>query len=188
MRYLHSQEYPVPAIYESSGPDLVMERITGPTMLDAFGRRPWKLRAFARTLAALHDQLERVPMPAIDLPHRFGSPEVLVHADLHPDNVMLSNGGPIVIDWPNASLGARGADVANTWMIVATSDIDAVGIAGRVQSAGRALFLRTFLRQVDLDRARSMLPVVAAHRFEDRNLRPDEADRIHELLRTEGKT
>lgn len=186
MRYLHARNYPVPQVYESSGPDLVMERVDGPTMLDAFAHQPWKLRSSARVLASLHDQLARVPLPDLDLPRRFGSSEVLVHADLHPDNVMLTAEGPIVIDWPNVSVGSRGADVANTWLIVATSQIDANGFKGALLSAGRSLFLRTFLRHTDQALARSLLPVAATHRLEDRNLRPGEARSIHELLSAEG--
>ena len=186
MRYLHGLGYPVPEVHESDGADLVMERVTGATMLDAFARRPWRLRSWARLLAVLHDQLQAVPLPDIELPRRLGPAEVLVHGDLHPDNVMLAAGGPVVIDWTNVCVGARGADVASTWLIVATSQIDAGGLGGAVQSAGRSLFLRTFLQSSDRELARSLLPVAAEHRLQDRNVRPGEAAKIRELLRVEG--
>ena len=185
MQHLHALDYPVPEVYESSGADLVMERLDGPTMLDAFPRRPWRLRAWARILASLHDRLEGVPLPEIDLPRRFGAAEVLVHGDLHPDNVLLTSGGPMVIDWPNVCIGARGADVASTWIIVATSQIDAGGLRGTLQSAGRSVFLRTFLRHANRHLARSLLADVAAHRLTDRNLRPAEVVNVHELLAVE---
>jgi aminoglycoside phosphotransferase (APT) family kinase protein len=187
MRYLHDRQFPVPEVFDSDGGDLVMERVVGPTMLDAFARRPWRLRAWARQLASLHRQLEAVPVPEseFDLPNRFGEPEVIVHADFHPDNVMLTVSGPVVIDWPNVCLGARGTDVANTWLIVATSEIDAEGPKGRVQSAGRSSFLRTFLADSDLERARPQLDAAAEHRLHDRNLRAGEAENIRELLRNE---
>jgi aminoglycoside phosphotransferase (APT) family kinase protein len=188
MQYLHARGYPVPEVYEASGGDLVMERVVGPTMLNVFSRQPWRLRSWARILASLHDRLQVVPLPKIDLPCRLGDSEVLVHGDLHPDNVMLAAGGPIVIDWPNVSVGAGGADVASTWIIVATSNIEAGGLTGVLQSAGRSLFLRTFLAHSDRDLARSLLSVAAAHRLKDRNLRPGEAANIHELLRVEGRT
>jgi aminoglycoside phosphotransferase (APT) family kinase protein len=186
MQYLHAMGYPVPEVYEANGADLVMDRVVGPTMLHAFPRQPWRLRSWARILASLHDRLQVVPLPEIDLPCRIGDSEVLVHGDLHPDNVMLTDDGPIVIDWPNVSVGARGADVASTWIIVATSNIEAGGLTGALQSAGRSLFLRTFLGHSDRDLARSMLPVAAAHRLKDRNLRPGEAAKVHELLSVEG--
>lgn len=187
MRYLHTQDFPVPRVYDSNGPDLVMERVVGPTMLDAFSHKPWRLRSWARMLASLHDRLQAVPLPEIDLPHRVGPPEVLVHGDFHPDNVMLSADGPVVIDWPNASVGARGADVASTWIIVATSQIDAGGLTGAAQAAGRSVFLRTFLRNSNRELACSLLGEAGAHRLEDRNLRPGEAANVHKLLAAEGQ-
>ena len=185
MRYLHEQGYPVPAVHDSSGPDLVMERIVGATMLDAFARRPWRLRSWARLLASLHEQLAGVPVPEFDLPIRFGRPDTLIHADLHPDNVMLTSGGPVVIDWTNVSAGPRGAEVANTWLIVAASELDSTGVSRLVQSAARSFFLRTFLDHADRRLARSMLVEAAEHRLTDRNLRPGEADRIRRLVRDE---
>jgi len=99
--------------------------------------------------------------------------------------VMLTASGPVVIDWPNVCLGARGTDVANTWLIVATSEIDAEGPQGRLQSAGRSWFLRAFLADSDLVRARPQLAGAAEHRLTDRNLRSSEAENIRELLRNE---
>ena len=186
MQHVHAHGYPVPEVFDSDGPDLVMERIDGPTMLGAFGRQPWRLRSWAATLADLHARLGSLPLPVLELPHRIGEPEVLVHGDLHPDNVMLTDRGPVVIDWPNAGLGARGSDVANTWIIVASSEIDAGGAAGFLQSSGRSIFVRSFLRSVDRDRARALLPAAAEHRLADRNVRPGEVDAIGRLLVAEG--
>src|SRR3984957_20694557 len=49
----HAREFgaPVPEVFAVSGPDIVMERADGPTMLEALGRRPWTLRGQARVLA-----------------------------------------------------------------------------------------------------------------------------------------
>jgi aminoglycoside phosphotransferase len=46
MEFVRSHGYPVPEIFEVSddGTDLVMERIDGPTMVDAGAARPWNLR------------------------------------------------------------------------------------------------------------------------------------------------
>lgn len=186
MQHVAAHGYPVPAVYDAEGGDLVMDRIDGPTMLDAFPRRPWKLRSWAAVLAQLHDQLAEIPVPDIELPHRFGDPEVLVHADLHPDNVMLSATGPIVIDWPNTAVGPRGADVASTWLILAVSELDAGPVARKIQAAGRSLFVRMFLDRSDRQTARSLLPALAEHRLNDRNLRPSEATNIGQLLADEG--
>jgi hypothetical protein len=60
-------------------------------------------------------------------------------------------------------------------------------VAGALQSAGRSLFLRTFLGHSDRDLARALLPVAAAHRLKDRNLQPGEGANVHELLTVEGR-
>ena len=41
MRHLAAAGYPVPAVYDADGPDLVMERLDGRDMLADLGRRPW---------------------------------------------------------------------------------------------------------------------------------------------------
>ena len=74
---------------------LVLELVDGPTMLADLGRRPWRLARHARTLAELHARLHKVPYEG----------ERLLHLDLHPDNVLLSARGPVVIDWTNARAG-----------------------------------------------------------------------------------
>jgi aminoglycoside phosphotransferase (APT) family kinase protein len=186
MQHLWRHGYPVPQVHDADGADIVMDRVDGPTMLQVFGRRPWMIRSWGRLLASLHHRLEAVPIPDLSLPQRFGAPEVLVHADLHPDNVMLTSAGPVVIDWPNTSTGARNADVASTWIIVATSEIDAGGALGAMQAAARSHFLSVFLDHTDQDAARTLLPVVAEHRLTDRNLRAAEATNIHRLLQDEG--
>jgi aminoglycoside phosphotransferase (APT) family kinase protein len=51
---------------------------------------------------------------ALDLlPPRAGPPRVC-HGDLHPSNVILSRGGPMLVDWFDASRGDSIADVART--------------------------------------------------------------------------
>ncbi|HEV8064616.1 MAG TPA: phosphotransferase, partial [Acidimicrobiales bacterium] len=121
MEYARSAGYPVPEVFELSddGSDLVMERIDGPSMLKDLEAHPWRMRQHAALLASLHDQLHSIPAPEW-LQDGPGSPgESLLHLDLHPLNVMLSKGGPMVIDWPNAARGQGGADVAVTWLLMA---------------------------------------------------------------------
>jgi aminoglycoside phosphotransferase (APT) family kinase protein len=53
---------------------------------------------------------------ALDLlPDRVGTPR-LCHGDLHPSNVIMSYGGPMIVDWFDASLGEPLADIARTSM------------------------------------------------------------------------
>ena len=104
MELVRAQGYPVPHVYEVREDALVLERIDGGTMEADLRRRPWRLLAHMRTLAELHGRL-----------HALG----VVHLDLHPENVLLGPGGPVVVDWTNASDHGDGAmDDALTWLIL----------------------------------------------------------------------
>src|SRR3954452_22300180 len=86
--------FPVPAVHDARGRDLVLERIDGPTMLADLARRPWRVHAHAPTLADLHSRLHPIPAPP-GRPSLLGDGPRLVHADLHPDNVLLGPDGPV---------------------------------------------------------------------------------------------
>ena len=108
MRYVEEQGFPVPHIEEvrAEGTEIVMERIAGPSMLDAMVP-PWKLAAHLAMLADLHDRLHTIEGPDW-LPEMPGGGDRLLHLDLHPLNVLMSTTrGPVVIDWPNAGAATR---------------------------------------------------------------------------------
>ena len=138
----HARAYgvPVPEVFEVAGSDIVMERATGPTMLDVLGRRPWTLRRQARLLARLHALVHQVPaLPGLRAPcgDEDLDSQVLVHRDLHPMNVILTSAGPVIIDWEGAARGPAMYDVALTWAIIASSEVPDNGLAaGRAGRAG----------------------------------------------------
>ena len=175
---------PVPEVLEVAGSDIVMERADGPTMLDTLGRRPWTLRAHATLLARLHAVVHAVP--ALDwLPAPFGDvdgAQVLLHRDLHPQNVILTADGPRIIDWEGAARGPAAADVAMTWVIVRFSNIPETGLKAAIMRAMQASFTSSFLRAAgSLDqRWRS---VAIRHRLTDSNLLPPERARLERLPR-----
>ncbi len=180
MEHARAHGYPVPAVERAHGPELVLERIDGPTMLADLLRRPWRLRRHARTLAELHRRLHRIPAPEW-LATPFGPESALLHLDLHPDNVLLGPSGPVVIDWVNAARGPPAADVAQTWILVATS-LPPGGPRERLLArAGRSAFLRLFLAEHDEDAAARRLPEVAAARLEDPNVPEEEREAIRRL-------
>lgn len=82
---------PLPA--DSIGPRLTA--LAGITMLDDLGKRPWRLRAHARTLADLHRRLHRIDAPT-SLRAFPVSGSAVLHLDLHPGNVLLSPDAPVV--------------------------------------------------------------------------------------------
>ena len=162
MEHARAHGFRVPSVLEVRDDALVLERVDGPTMLAQLRRRPWQLAGHARTLAELHRRLHAIPF----------EDERLLHLDFHPDNVLLSGRGPVVIDWANARAGEPALDVAMTWVICATSG----GAAGRV-------FTRFFLRHVDVAAARGSLAEACERRIADPNVTDAERDLVRKLLR-----
>jgi aminoglycoside phosphotransferase (APT) family kinase protein len=162
MEHARAYGFPVPRVLEVRDDALVLERLEGPTMLEELRRRPWQAGRAARTLAQLHRRLHEIPFEG----------ERLLHLDLHPDNVLLTRAGPVVIDWTNARAGEPSLDVALTWVIGATSG----GLAGRA-------FTQLFLRHVDRAAARRALPRAAAFRLADPNVTDAEREQVRRLLR-----
>ena len=207
MRYVADWGYPVPAVYEVSGPDMVMERIAGPTMLRDLGARPWMAWHHARILAKLHRQLHGIPAPdwiptyashpaftdVVSLDELLtrppgpapapAAPDAILHLDLHPDNVILSPAGPVVIDWRNTRRGDGDVDVATTWLIMATSQVPDDSLKWRLIDKVRRLFIVSLLRGVDRSGAERQLPLAARYRLADRNLLPSERPAIEALVR-----
>jgi aminoglycoside phosphotransferase (APT) family kinase protein len=185
LRHLHDHGYPVAEVFDVDGSDMVMQRLEGVTMLTALERAPWRLGRHAATWAELMTRLATVPVDGLagaDLPVRFGEPTSLLHLDFHPDNIMLTPDGPVVFDWTNVSLGPAAADVAQSWLISATSSVDGnVLVAATVRLVRRRLVDR-FLAEAGRPAAAAVLPLVAEYRLADRNVRPEEAERIRALV------
>jgi tRNA A-37 threonylcarbamoyl transferase component Bud32 len=181
MEHARSHGFPVPAARAISPTDIVMDRINGRTMLDDLLRRPWLIASHASRLAGLHDQLHAIHAPAW-LPAPVGEGDSRLHLDLHPDNVILTAAGPVVIDWPNAGRGPGAVDVAHTWLVLAYS-LPSVGFARRAVSlAGRRVFLALFLRHFERSAVAARLGSAGALRLGHRNLPPGELAAIRRLL------
>ncbi|MEU4163872.1 aminoglycoside phosphotransferase family protein [Actinoplanes sp. NPDC026670] len=185
MSYLAGLGYPVPHVHSASGADLILERLDGPTMTQAFAAGQLGVDEGAAILADLHDRLHRLPPrpgPASglhqlpprpgsarglhQLPSRTGSagtlparpgpagilnrlssrpgPPSILHRDLHPENVMLTSRGPVVIDWHNAAEGRPAVDVCLTAIIMAQVAVD----PAHPHAAAAAGFLTAFLTRV----------------------------------------
>lgn len=146
-RKLQEAGVAVPTIYDAIEVDgrrgIVYERIKGPALDTLLKKQPWRVRRVARIMAETHaammrhtvrglpsqrERLERSVSSVTALPpsvrehilarlHRLPDGSVLCHGDLHPGNILLSERGPVVIDWENASLGSPVADVARSVLI-----------------------------------------------------------------------
>ena len=169
MQHCAAHGYPVPEVVDAAGPDIVMQRLDGPTMLGDMSARPWTMRTRARLLADLVARLGRVPLPKHQLPVIGEHGGVLVHLDLHPDNVVLTADGPVVIDWSNAALGAAGLDAANTWLTLAAGRPEGSVTSRTVVAAGRRLFVRWFVAAIDRDPTLASLPAALEFRLHDPN-------------------
>jgi aminoglycoside phosphotransferase (APT) family kinase protein len=181
MDYLWHRGFPVPRVFHVDGAAMIMERLHGPTMLTQLGRQPGRLRGYADALADLHRRLHAIPAP-VSLRQAFGADRQVLHLDLHPGNVMLTDRGPVVIDWTNAAAGSPGADVAHTVMLMSTGDVDTKSRwQWLVTSALRGPFVRRFVAVAGED-MRPYVRAVAEARLTDPNVRPTEVTRLHRLL------
>jgi Ser/Thr protein kinase RdoA (MazF antagonist) len=154
MRHVAGHGYPVPAVHAAEGTDLVMDRLTGPTMFESLLAGELAMDDGAAMLAGLLDRLHAIPASA---PARS-----VLHLDLHPQNVMLTARGPVVIDWRNATEGPAELDVAMSALILAQ-----VAVAGAPPGVDE--LLDGLLRRVGPAAARG-LDGALARRRRDPNL------------------
>jgi len=175
LRELRALGYPVPAVQSCDGPDLIMERISGPTLAGALTGGEVEIAEGAAILAELHDRLHGLPWPGT---------EPLLHLDLHPENVILGPGGPTVIDWSNARPGLAGLDAALTALIIAQLIVTPgmLGVPAALEADLRVAmteFVHEFARRVSTAYV-SFLDAAAAYRLanthttaEERRMLPD---------------
>jgi aminoglycoside phosphotransferase (APT) family kinase protein len=113
--------FPVPEVFPGEHPrtDLVMRRLDGPTMLQALLAGEMTAEEAGAVLAGLLRRLHEVPARVAARPG-----DRVLHLDLHPDNVMLTLRGPVVIDWGNAEEGPPALDCAMSAVILAETGVD----------------------------------------------------------------
>ncbi len=124
---------------------VIFERVDGPSlwqrMLDAPGDVVALTRELAEVQRAIHAAGVPDALPALterlrskfdtvtelDAAERADAHRLLdtmpcgaalLHGDLHPGNVLLAPGGPVVIDWFDATVGHPMADVARTMLLI----------------------------------------------------------------------
>jgi aminoglycoside phosphotransferase (APT) family kinase protein len=133
MGYVMAHGYPVPRVRDPAGAagdgsaprtDLVMRRLHGPSMLAALLRGECTADQAGAVLAGLLHRLHAVPARVSADPA-----DRVLHLDLHPDNVMLTPDGPMVIDWCNTEEGPPGLDRAKSALILAQAAVGATAEA-----------------------------------------------------------
>lgn len=160
--------FPVPAVYEAYGANIMMERLHGPTMLEACTAGDLGLVQAGVELAELHRRLHRIPPLAGKV-----ADDRILHLDLHPQNILVTARGSVVIDWRNAAEGPPDLDIAMSAMILAQVAVDdAHPLAGPV-----ATLLMAFLNATDGEPLPA-LTRAAVTRRNDPNITADEVARI----------
>jgi len=193
---------------------IVYQRVEGLSMLRVFQERPWTLVSSARKLAELHAQIHTQrcaelpdlrtrlegkirsaePLPvnlreaALEVLAGLPPGERVCHGDFHPDNVIISAGGPVIIDWMDAARGNPLADVARTCLLIRLGEPEEMSPPARMAyNTIRRWYQSVYIgRYFDLQPGDDgelrawLLPVTAGRLSEDI---PQERDRVLTLVR-----
>ncbi|MGA0566748.1 phosphotransferase [Rathayibacter sp. KR2-224] len=175
MLHLEEHGYPVPHVFDADGADLVLERIDGGTLFEELVHEPGQYPRYGRLLGELHERLHRLSAPGW-LP---GDGPTVIHRDLHPQNVILSERGPVVIDWTNACAGLASVDAAITVILTLGSDLGIEPAVAEHVEPFRGLFVDAFLETCDAD-PRDGLEEAVAYRLATTHNTPDEVRWLRE--------
>jgi aminoglycoside phosphotransferase (APT) family kinase protein len=156
---------------------MVLDRVDGPTLVEAALRGRVGASEVGRMLALLHAELHGVPLeglPPLGEPSVHEPGHVVMHLDLHPANVLLADDGPVLIDWAIARTGPATLDTAMTAMTLAAAvlagvprdagDVAALEIPAAFVSAALDAYLHALPEPptASLERAASVLDMMGA--------------------------
>ncbi len=184
MSHVGQHGFPAPKLI--SQPDqssIVMERLNGPTMLQDITAKPWLLPRHAKALAALHHQLGAIEAP--DAWTQVSAGSSVCHLDMHPDNVKVTRGGLVVIDWSSAARGDAAFDAALTYVTLRTTPYAAGAMARAMVAGFRRQFAQAFLRAFGTSDIMLHLRSAAELRLLDPNLLTTERESVFALARGE---
>jgi aminoglycoside phosphotransferase (APT) family kinase protein len=221
---VHAAGLPIPAMHsiveigERYG--LVYDRVKGLLMVDLLKTKPWALLRLAEQLADLQVEIHKHTVP--DLPSlrerllrkietkgrltaslkktalaaldKLPDGDQLCHGDFHPLNVMITAGGPVIIDWNDATCGHPSGDVARTALLLSSGEVPPGTPFGRLFKLFQGRFYRRYTKRYSQlqpsiwQTVPPWLPVVAAARLSD-NI-PDPQGKMMAIIRqgfgTEG--
>ena len=152
---------------------IVYEEIVGRPLMESLQRRPWAVHETGRFLADLHLQVHRGRVPSLPrvedrltraiarapglsenertallaLLGRLPGGDAVCHGDFHPGNVYLTERGPIILDWMDATQGNPVADVARTAVLLRAAVLPQGMPGRRVVELIRRAFLHAYLRR-----------------------------------------
>lgn len=154
---------------------ILLGRMVGPSMVQQCGVRPWTLGRMLRTFTDLHLAMHAHSMAFSDLPSQrtllarqiesvsavpdrvreaalrrldqLPDGSALCHGDFHPDNVLLTRNGPIIIDWGSARRGHPLADVAQTALLLRVGELPSSERTRWLIASARAFVRRNYIRR-----------------------------------------
>lgn len=127
----------------------IYEKIDGKTMLKEIFAKFWTIKKHAKLFAHYHFEIQKnvdfkLQTVKDKLKHDIGELKqlskvekeklfeyidslpngtTLCHFDFHPDNIIIKNNKPVIIDWMTACIGDGLSDIARTSVILKYSDI-----------------------------------------------------------------
>ena len=154
-------------------PGIVMERVEGATMMRWGTTFPWRIYTGAKMMARLHaevhskagedipdlrDRLRRgieeseaveedLRGPALERLESLPDGDRICHGDFHPDNLIMTKAGPVIIDWEFGARGVPEADIARTVVLVQSGIPLVSGVRRAVIEGARKIFLSIHLRE-----------------------------------------
>jgi aminoglycoside phosphotransferase (APT) family kinase protein len=73
--------------------------------------------------------------------------QMLCHGDYHPENVLMTRAGPVIIDWFTATRGHPLADVACTSLLLQAAELPDSPMSHWLLASARAVVHRAYLRR-----------------------------------------
>jgi Ser/Thr protein kinase RdoA (MazF antagonist) len=154
---------------------VLFERLVGPSLLRQVAARPWMLVHAVHIFTDLHLAMHAREVASRDLPSRrellarqirdaapvsdrvratalrrleqLPEGHALCHGDYHPDNVLVTLHGPIIVDWISASRGHPLADVAQTELLLRIGEPPDTRLLRGPLAAARTYVRRSYVRR-----------------------------------------
>lgn len=187
---------------------ILFERVEGVSLLRQMMSSPFRIGEYARKMAELHsciraqsattlpqlrdslrksileaaldDGLKQWALAILEtLPDGFR----LCHFDFHPDQIIVTSDGPMVLDWMTAFQGDAQADVARTLILLNIGNVSHLGWLTRiVVGIGRRHMKRAYFRETI--RRSPEMNIEIIHKW----MIPIAAARLNEQIKEEEQT
>lgn len=182
---IQQEPLPIARVYEiveiNDRIGIVYERITGKTLLNHLFTYPdqmeWIAETCAEVLSRIHqcnnvqlpsqrdsiiERIKQADIPAdwkeqaLHLLSELPDGSVVCHGDYHPDNIIHSSSGPIVIDWSAATSGNASADFVRSVLILQIATAPEPEYTERfnlIRDQFLSLFEKAYMKRVKINTA-----------------------------------